>query len=484
MSLTLYNSLTGKKEPFTPLHDNRVGMYVCGVTVYDRCHIGHARSLIVFDTLFRYLRHKGYEVTYVRNFTDVDDKIIKRANERGISTKELSEENIACFYEDTDPLGILRPTHEPRATEHIGEIIRLVKTLEEKGVAYEVDGDVYYAVSKFPEYGKLSKKNIEELKSGARIAVDERKKDPLDFALWKASKPGEPAWDSPWGKGRPGWHIECSAMSMSLLGETFDIHGGGKDLIFPHHENEIAQSEAATGKPFVRTWVHNGFVNIRSEKMSKSLGNVLSIQEILDRYHPEVLRAFLLSAHYRSPINFDDTYLESNRVSVERVYKTLQEVDGWLSEAGEVAGSDAELPGEIAELSEEVEAAMDDDLNTPRALGALYPMIHKLHQLYQAEKASGSPNRARVHAAREKVRELGGLFGLFQSEPGAFLEAQKGLDKKRISLSPEEIQAKIDLRTAARKARDFKTADAIRDELASQGIILEDGPDGTTWRVK
>ena len=482
MSLTLYNSLTDRKEPFQPLHDKKVGMYVCGVTVYDRCHIGHARSLVVFDTLYRYLRYKGFEVTYVRNFTDVDDKIIKRANERGISTKELSEENIAYFYEDTDPLGILRPTHEPRATEHISEIIRLVKTLEEKGFAYEVDGDVYFSVSKFPEYGKLSKKNIDELQSGARIAVDERKKDPLDFALWKASKPGEPAWDSPWGKGRPGWHIECSAMSMSLLGETFDIHGGGKDLIFPHHENEIAQSEAATGKPFVRTWVHNGFVNIHAEKMSKSLGNVLSIQEILDRYHPEVLRIFLLGAHYRSPINFDEAYLDSTRASLERVYRTLQEVDGWLTEQGETGVDD--VPEEVAESVRAVEAAMDDDLNTPKALGILYPMVHTLQRLTQDAKLKGEPSPAVIRAVRREIGRMGDLFGIFQSEPERFFEIQGGLDRKKLSLPPEEIEALIRKRAEARKKRDFKTADAIRDDLAAKGIVLEDGPQGTTWRVK
>ncbi len=482
MSLRLYNSLTDKKEPFEPLHAGRVGMYVCGVTVYDRCHIGHARSLVVFDTLYRYLRYKGLEVTYVRNFTDVDDKIIKRANERGISTAQLSEENIAYFYEDTDPLGILRPTHEPRATAHIAEIIRLVKTLEEKGFAYEVDGDVYYAVSRFPEYGKLSKKNIDELKSGARIAVDERKRDPLDFALWKASKPGEPAWDSPWGKGRPGWHIECSAMSMSILGETFDIHGGGKDLIFPHHENEIAQSEAATGKPFVRTWVHNGFVNIHAEKMSKSLGNVLSIQEILSRYHPEVLRVFLLGAHYRSPINFEETYLDSTRASLERVYRILEEVDGWLADQGETGKAD--LPAEVDGAVRAVEAAMDDDLNTPKALGILYPMVHTLQRLAQSAKDKGDPAPGVIRAVREAVGRMGELFGVFQTEPRAFFAHQNRLDRKKLTLSPEEIEAMIAQRAAARKNRDFKKADAIRDELAQKGILLEDGPQGTTWRVK
>lgn len=483
MSLTLYNSLTDRKEPFKPLNDKKVGMYVCGVTVYDRCHIGHARSLVVFDILYRYLRYKGYDVTYVRNFTDVDDKIIRRANERGISTDQLSEENIAYFYEDTDPLGILRPTYEPRATEHISDIIRLVKTLEERGVAYKVKGDVYFSVSKFPGYGKLSKKNIDDLKSGARIAVDERKRDPLDFALWKASKRGEPSWKSPWGRGRPGWHIECSAMSMSYLGETFDIHGGGKDLIFPHHENEIAQSEAATGKPFVRYWVHNGFVNVHSEKMSKSLGNVLSIHEILGQYHPEVLRAFLLGAHYRSPINFDRAYLDSNRASLERVYKTLQEVDGWLLEQGEPDAVPA-LPADVEAAVQAVETAMDDDLNTPKALGALYPLIHRLHQLYQDAKVKGDPSPSIIRATRGKVGELGALFGLFQSAPDEFFRVQKELDSQRLPLTPEEIQVMIHKRAEARSKRDFNAADAIRDELAAQGIILEDGPEGTTWRLK
>ena len=479
MSLKFYNSLSNKKEEFQPIHTGKVGMYVCGVTVYDRCHIGHARSLVVFDTLYRYLQHKGFEVTYVRNFTDVDDKIIQRANDRGITTRELSEENIAYFYEDTDPLGILRPTREPKATDHIADIIRLIQTLEAKGMAYEVDGDVYYAVTKFPGYGKLSKKNIEDLKSGARIAVDDRKRDPLDFALWKASKPGEPAWESPWGEGRPGWHIECSAMSMAYLGETFDIHGGGKDLIFPHHENEIAQSEAATGNPFVRFWIHNGFVNIHSEKMSKSLGNFLSIQEILTRYHPEILRAFLLSAHYRSPIDFDDAYLKATRVSLERVYKTLKEVDGWLKGRPAESGT---VPAEIAEARQAFDEAMDDDLNTPKALGFFYPLVHRLNQVLQEEKAAAEPDTGRVLAYRKAAGEIGGVLGLFQTDPDAFITRQKALDAQQLSLSPEEIQTLIDQRAAARQGKDFKAADAIRDKLVENGIILEDGPSGTTWR--
>jgi cysteinyl-tRNA synthetase len=481
MSLKFYNSLSSKKEEFQPLHAGKVGMYVCGVTVYDRCHIGHARSLVVFDTLYRYLLHKGFEVTYVRNFTDVDDKIIRRANERNISTRELAEENIGYFYKDTDPLGILRPTHEPKATEHIAEIIHLVQALEEKGIAYKVKKDVYYAVTKFPEYGKLSKKNIEDLKCGARIAVDDRKRDPLDFALWKASKSGEPAWVSPWGSGRPGWHIECSAMSMTYLGETFDIHGGGKDLIFPHHENEIAQSEAVTEKPFARFWIHNGFVNIHSEKMSKSLGNFLSIQEILESYHPEILRAFLLGAHYRSPLDFDDAYLKTTRVGLERVYKILKEIDGWLKEHTEPPTED---PPEITGVRSAFEEAMDDDLNTPRALGHLYPLVHRLHHVYEEEKASADPDAGRIRTYRKAVGEIGGILGLFQADPDTFLTFQKDLDTQQLSLSPEEIQKLIDQRTAARRGKDFKTADAIRNNLEENGIVLEDGPGGTTWRKK
>ncbi|MCJ7493900.1 MAG: cysteine--tRNA ligase, partial [Deltaproteobacteria bacterium] len=304
MPLKIYNTLTKKKEEFLPLQKGKVSMYVCGVTVYDRCHIGHARAAVVFDVLFRFLRYRGYEVTYVRNYTDVDDKIIKRANQEGVSCQEIAKRYIQEYEEDMEALGMERPTHEPRATENISQIIDLVKKLVEKGFAYTVDGDVYFSVEKFSSYGKLSGRDLEEMRAGARVEVDERKNNPLDFALWKSSKPGEPEWDSPWGRGRPGWHIECSAMSQRYLGESFDIHGGGQDLIFPHHENEIAQSEAATGKPFVRFWVHNGFVNINHEKMSKSLGNILAIRDLLQDHHPEVLRLFLLSNHYRSPVDF------------------------------------------------------------------------------------------------------------------------------------------------------------------------------------
>jgi len=323
MALRVYNTMTQKKEEFIPLHKGRIGMYACGVTVYDLCHIGHARSAMVFDVIYRYLQYKGYEVTYVRNFTDVDDKIIKRAQEAGVSTEEIAARYIQEFYIDMGALGMLKPTMEPKATEHIPEMIAQVERLLEKGLAYQVEGDVYYAVEKFPEYGKLSKRTLDEMQAGARVEVDERKRNPLDFALWKAAKPGEPSWASPWGKGRPGWHIECSAMSQRYLGDTLDIHGGGKDLIFPHHENEIAQAEGATGRPFVRFWLHNGFVNIAKEKMSKSLGNFLTIKEILKEYHPEVVRFFLLSRHYRSPVDFSSQGMEEARQNLARFYQVL-----------------------------------------------------------------------------------------------------------------------------------------------------------------
>ncbi|MBI5251675.1 MAG: cysteine--tRNA ligase, partial [Desulfomonile tiedjei] len=368
MGLKIYNTLTRKKESFETVVPRRVGMYVCGVTVYDYCHIGHARSAVLFDIIYRYLRYRGYEVTYVRNFTDVDDKIINRANELQINWKELAEKFIREFYVDMDALGVLRPTHEPKATEFIGQIQQLIARLIEGGYAYQAEGDVMFSVYSFGPYGKLSGKRTDELMSGARVEVDEKKRNPLDFALWKAAKPGEPSWDSPWGPGRPGWHIECSAMSMFHLGEQFDIHGGGADLAFPHHENEIAQSEAATGKPFAKYWVHNGFVNIRSEKMSKSLGNVLNIRDILKIVHPEVLRLFLLTSHYRSPLDYSESFIREEAAALERLYAAMTGLDE-LMNAG---GSLAELPEELSGITEKFAEAMDDDFNTPKGLAVLF----------------------------------------------------------------------------------------------------------------
>ena len=377
MSLRVYNTLSGKKEEFQPLVPGKVDMYVCGVTVYDYCHIGHARANIVFDIVYRYLQYSDYDVTYVRNYTDVDDKIINRANERGISSKQLAEEFIRAFDEDMAALGLRKPTHEPKATEYIDRIIVLAEQLIEKGMAYESGGDVYYSVEKFPAYLKLSKRNMEEMQAGARIAPGEQKRNPMDFALWKAAKPGEPSWESPWGPGRPGWHIECSAMSSSLLGETFDIHGGGRDLIFPHHENEIAQSEGVSGKPFVKYWLHNGFVNLNQEKMSKSLGNFFTIRDILQSYDPEVVRFFILTAHYRSPVDFSDQNLKDARAGLSRFYEALQAA----ADAVEGVPESQVVAQEGEELEAQFRAAMDDDFNTPEALAVLFDLVREINRL-------------------------------------------------------------------------------------------------------
>ncbi|MEK7196161.1 MAG: cysteine--tRNA ligase, partial [Nitrospirota bacterium] len=370
--MRIYNTLAGEKEDFIPLVKDRVNMYVCGVTVYDNCHIGHARSAIVFDVIQRYLKYKGFNVKFVRNFTDIDDKIINRAKKEGIPWNEVARKYTEEFYNDMDSLGVARADIEPKATEHIKEIIDIVKGLIDKGYAYEKDGSIYFEVNKFHEYGKLSKRDKEDMIAGARVEVDVRKKDPMDFALWKASKEGEPFWESPWGKGRPGWHIECTAMSIKHLAESFDIHGGGADLIFPHHENEIAQSEAFTGKPFVKYWVHNGFITIDKEKMSKSLGNFFTIKEVLDRYDPEVVRFFLLSTHYRSPIEFSDEQLKEAEVSIDRYYTTLIRIADFPGKGDvkdKTSGIEKPFEGVVNSFKEKFQAAMDDDFNTALALG-------------------------------------------------------------------------------------------------------------------
>ncbi|MEJ2700309.1 MAG: cysteine--tRNA ligase, partial [Desulfuromonadales bacterium] len=389
MTLRVYNTMSGRKEEFHPLHPGKVGMYVCGVTVYDYCHIGHARANIVFDVIYRYLRYAGFDVNYVRNYTDVDDKIIKRANERGISSKELSEEFIRAFDEDMAALNLDLPTCQPKATDYIGEIIAMVQNLVDKGIAYAAGGDVYYSVEKFPNYLKLSKRTMEEMQAGARIAPGEQKRNPMDFALWKAAKPGEPSWDSPWGPGRPGWHIECSAMSSTLLGDTFDIHGGGRDLIFPHHENEIAQSEGVTGKPFVRYWLHNGFVNVNQEKMSKSLGNFFTIRDILQKYDAEVVRFFILSAHYRSPIDFSDQNLEDARAGLSRFYEALKVAGEAIEGCPQVEGG-----AEEADLLEaRFREAMDDDFNTALAIGHLFEGARTVNRLVGEKKFRKHPEK-------------------------------------------------------------------------------------------
>ncbi len=466
-------------------------MYVCGVTVYDRGHIGHARAAVVFDVIYRFLRSLGFSVTYVRNYTDVDDKIINRAAREGVSTREIAERYIREYEEDMRNLGVESPTHEPRATENIPQIIDLVKTLVEKGFAYPVDGDVYFAVEKFPAYGRLSGRDLEEMQAGARVEVDERKKNPMDFALWKSSKPGEPEWESPWGKGRPGWHIECSAMSQRYLGETFDIHGGGKDLIFPHHENEIAQSEAATGKPFVRFWVHNGFVNIDQEKMSKSLGNILAIRDLLQEHHPEALRLFLLSNHYRSPVDFSFQNMTEARISLDRFYLTIREIENFLAGRKEFPEPDpAKAKGLVGEVYEKTSTfrdrfleAMGDDFNTAQALGYLHDLARALNRAVNEKsfrKDAAGP--AILLKGKEALLESGKILGLFREGPEAYLAGQRKRFLHAKGLPEEEIQKMIAERNEARKARNWALADEIRARAAAMGIALEDGPQGTTWR--
>jgi len=481
MSLRVYNTLSGKKEEFQPLVPGKVGMYVCGVTVYDYCHIGHARANIVFDIVYRYLQYSNYDVTYVRNYTDVDDKIINRANQQGISSKQLAEEFIQAFDEDMEALGLRKPTHEPKATEYIDRIIVLAKQLIEKGMAYESAGDVYYSVEKFPTYLKLSKRNMEEMQAGARIAPGEQKRNPMDFALWKAAKPGEPSWESPWGPGRPGWHIECSAMSSALLGETFDIHGGGRDLIFPHHENEIAQSEGVSGKPFVKYWLHNGFVNINQEKMSKSLGNFFTIRDILKSYNPEVVRFFILTAHYRSPVDFSDQNLKEAQAGLSRFYEALQ----LAAEAVEGVPESDVAAQEGAELEAQFRAAMDDDFNTAQAIGHLFEGVRTINRLVAEKKFRKKADKvASVRALREKIAELGDVLGLFVSDPAGWLKQQNLKGLQALGLTEADLDAAIQERLKARGNKDFAKADQIRDELVQKGIELLDSPAGTTWKIK
>lgn len=459
MTLSIYSTLSKSKDEFKPLEGNKVRMYVCGMTVYDFCHIGHARVMVAFDVVARWLRHRGYELTYVRNITDIDDKIIKRANENGESFQDLVGRMIAAMHEDEARLNVLRPDIEPRATDHIAGMHAMIQTLIDKGFAYAPgNGDVYYRVGKFEGYGKLSRRKIEDLKIGARIEVDEAKEDPLDFVLWKGAKPGEPSWESPWGAGRPGWHIECSVMSTCCLGETFDIHGGGPDLVFPHHENEIAQSEAATGKLYANAWMHAGAVRVDGEKMSKSLGNFFTIREVLEKYHPEVVRYLLVSSHYRSPINYSEDSLREAKGALERFYNGLK----GLPEAAP-AGGEA--------LVERFGAAMDDDFNSPEACAVLFEMIREVNRLRDSDL-----NAAAALAAR--LKELAGVLGVLQLDPDAFLQA--GAAGK---VDAAEVEALIAARLAARAEKNWAESDRIRDQLTAMGVVLEDGKGGTTWRL-
>ncbi len=487
MSLRLYNTLSGEKEQFIPRVPGKVGMYVCGVTVYDFCHIGHARAGIVFDMIYRYLCFSGYDVTYVRNYTDIDDKIINRANQEGTDYRTIADRYITTFDEDMDRLGMLRPTIEPKATDHIDDIIAIILSLIKNGHAYAADKDVYFAVESFPEYLKLSGRNLEDMLAGARVDVDERKRNPMDFALWKGSKPGEPWWESPWGKGRPGWHIECSAMSMRFLGPSFDIHGGGKDLVFPHHENEIAQSECANGCQFVKYWLHNGFVNINSEKMSKSLGNFFTIREVLELFDPETLRFFILQAHYRSPLDYSDQNLYEAQAGLSRIYEALAGLDKALAESADETAqipSAAEFEEKVTVLMPRFREAMDDDFNTAQALGVLFDTVRTLNRFLAEGGGKSSAGRSLLEQLKGSVAEIGTVLGLFLTRPADWLAARAAEKAQQLVISAEEIEALLAERAEARKNKDFKRSDEIRDLLLAQNIQLLDTPQGTSWKVK
>ena len=472
MTLRIYNTLSRALEDFVPLEPGHVRMYVCGMTVYDLCHLGHARSMVAFDVVQRWLRTSGLRVTYVRNITDIDDKIIRRAVENGETVRALTDRMVAALHQDADALGIERPTQEPRATEYVPQMLSLIGTLEGKGLAYQAgNGDVNFAVRKFPGYGKLSGKSLDELNAGERVAVQDGKHDPLDFVLWKSAKPDEPAevkWESDWGTGRPGWHIECSAMGCALLGESFDIHGGGADLQFPHHENEIAQSEGATGKPLARTWMHNGFINVDNEKMSKSLGNFFTIRDVLKAYDAETVRFFVVRSHYRSPLNYSDVHLNDARGALKRLYTALSLV----------------APADVAiDWSEpyaaRFKAAMDEDFGTPDAVAVLFDL-------------AGEVNRSRSPQTAGLLKALGGCLGLLQRDPKAFLQwrpAQSAEGNAQTNaevaqgLTPEAIELHIADRAAAKAAKDYAGADRIRSELLAAGIVLKDSPAGTIWEA-
>jgi cysteinyl-tRNA synthetase len=464
--MKLYNTLTRKKEEFKPIEENKVKMYSCGPTVYNYFHIGNARPFIIFDTLRRYLKYRGYDVKFVQNFTDIDDKLIKRAKEEETTINEVADRYIREYFIDADGLGIERADVHPTATDTINEIITLVKKLVDEGYAYEVDGDVYFQTKKFKDYGKLSHHNLEDLAAGSRVDIDDRKRDPVDFAIWKAQKPGEPAWESPWGLGRPGWHIECSAMVMKHLGETIDIHSGGLDLIFPHHENEIAQSEACTGKPFANYWLHNGFINVNNEKMSKSAGNFFTVRDIVKKFDYEVLRFFMLSAHYRSPINFSAELLEQAKNGLERIYNCLNNLQHLRAHAPQtnITAEEKKLSSRLLETKNGFMKAMDDDLNTADAIAAIFDIVKEVNSNITA---AANPSIEIIDFSDSLIRELTGVLGMAKKE-------EKGLD--------DEIEELIAQRQQARKDKNWKLSDEIRDKLKGMGIILEDTPQGVKWK--
>ena len=482
--MLIYNTLTRQKEEFVPLENKKVKMYVCGITAYDYCHIGHARSTVVFDVIVRYLRQIGYDVVFVRNFTDIDDKIINRAIQENLSSEQVAEKYIEAFYEDMDKLGILRADIEPRATTHISEMISLVRLLEEKGFAYATgSGDVYFRVRKMDHYGRLSGRNIEELQSGARVMPGDEKEDPLDFALWKSSKQGEPAWESPWGDGRPGWHLECSAMSEKYLGIPFDIHGGGQDLAFPHHENEMAQSEAAFDRQFAKYWVHNGFVRVNSEKMSKSLGNFITIREIASGFHPEVLRFFLLTKHYRSPLDYSTQYLLEGEKAVKRVYSTIALLENELTKSKWSKGQDfSDINTEVDDIILKWNQAMDDDFNTAEAMGHIFSLIRLANRMTE-EKAFRTSWAGREIMSRilNNLKTWGDVLGLFNLPSAHFLDELKSIRCKRNNIDPEQVLKLIEKRQSARKNKDFELADKLRTELTDMGIEVMDTPVGAKW---
>ncbi len=457
--LKIYNSLTRSKQDFVPLTPGKAGLYVCGMTVYDYCHLGHARVMVVFDMVVRWLQVGGLDVNYVRNITDIDDKIIKRSQENNEPIEALTDRFIRAMDEDAASLGVIPPAHEPRATRYVESMVSMIQTLVDKDIAYPAsNGDVYYAVHKFPGYGKLSGKSLDDLRAGERVIIDPHKKDPLDFVLWKAAKPGEPEWDSPWGKGRPGWHIECSAMSEHYLGNHFDIHGGGQDLQFPHHENEIAQSEGAHDHTFVNYWMHNGFVRVDDEKMSKSLGNFFTVREVLSRYQPEVVRFFILRAHYRSPLNYSDQHLDDAKSALARLYIALK--------GREIPSMAIDWNGPHAQRFKD---AMDDDFNTPEAVAVLFDLASEV-------------NRTGSLADMALLKSMGGLLGLLQRDPQQHLQDESVVGDAKFT--PERIEEMIQQRLSARAARNFAEADRIRKDLSDADILLEDGPDGTSWRRK
>ncbi|APH16222.1 cysteine--tRNA ligase [Clostridium sporogenes] len=463
--MKVYNTLTNKKEEFVTLVPGEVKMYVCGPTVYNFFHIGNARTFVVFDSIRRYLEYRGYKVKFIQNFTDIDDKMIKKANEEGTTVKELGDRFIKEYYKDADDLNIERATKNPRATEFMDEIIRFVSDLIEKGYAYEIDGDVYFSTKRFGDYGKLSGQNLEELQLGSRINVDERKKDPMDFAIWKSQKPGEPAWESPWGMGRPGWHIECSCMAYNLLGETIDIHAGGSDLSFPHHENEIAQSEARTGKQFAKYWLHSAFVNVNNQKMSKSLNNFFTAREILEKYDADVLRMFMLSGHYRTQINFSMELLDSTKAALDRLYNSINNLENLLDEVKneELRDEELEYKNELQKYKEKYKEKMDDDFNTADAISVIFDLIRDVNTNVTIESS-----KELVKYTLDLIRELGNPLGILQESTKASLE--------------EEIEKLIEERQKARKEKNWALADKIRDNLKERGIVLEDTPHGVRWK--